>query len=289
MLLNGNLSQGNVDFMGTIPHFLGIEFSWVFHPDGHLSVSLTQQSFAESFIDSLGIPSIGYSTYSRSYQSGMSIDSLPHQNLSVPVQDQLQLQYQSIVGSLNWLAHTTHPDLSTVVSLLAQHQCKPSPAHLETALYVVHYLYATKTIGIYFMSKRKPVLESFLHFPVPQALLSMSDANWGPQDASRKKCMTEPPLFTSCSMSAFYVDLFGPLHWISKRQTVTTVSSAEAEIYATNVCVKFLIELEQIFDFLQIKDSFMPTTNIVYNDNNACVDWSKSSTTKGLTVVLRKV
>jgi len=26
----------------------------------------------------------------------------------------------------------------------------------------------------------------------------------------------------------------------------------------------------------------MPTTNIVYNDNKACVDWSKSSTTKGL-------
>jgi len=26
---------GNVDFMGTVSHFLGIEFSWVFHPDGH--------------------------------------------------------------------------------------------------------------------------------------------------------------------------------------------------------------------------------------------------------------
>jgi hypothetical protein len=26
----------------------------------------------------------------------------------------------------------------------------------------------------------------------------------------------------------------------------------------------------------------MPTTNIIYNDNNACVQWSKSTTTKVL-------
>jgi len=51
-------------------------------------------------------------------------------------------------------------------------------------------------------------------------------------------------------MSAFFVDLLGPLHWLSKRQTVTATSSAEAEIYATNECVKFLQELVQILDFL---------------------------------------
>jgi len=45
------------------------------------------------------------------------------------------LQYQSLVGSLNWLAHTTHPDLSTIVSLLAQHQSNPSPGHLDAARY----------------------------------------------------------------------------------------------------------------------------------------------------------
>jgi len=59
----------------------------------------------------------------------------------------------------------------------------------------------------------------------------------------------ELPLFASRSMSAFYVDLLGPLHWLSKQQTVTAGSSAEAEIYATNDCVKFLLELVQLIDF----------------------------------------
>jgi hypothetical protein len=105
--------------MGPVSHYLGIEFSWIFHPDGHLSVSLTQQSFAESFIHSLDLSPTGSSPYSTPYHSGMSIDTLPHQDLLAPAQDQLRLQYLSIVGSLNWLAHTTRPDLSMVVSLLA--------------------------------------------------------------------------------------------------------------------------------------------------------------------------
>jgi hypothetical protein len=73
-----------------------------------------------------------------------------------------------------------------------------------------------------------------------------------------------------------------PLHWLSKRQGVTATSSAEAEIYATNECVKFISELVQIFEFLGVKDTFMPGTAVVYNDNKACADWSRCSTTKGL-------
>jgi len=83
-------------------------------------------------------------------------------------------------------------------------------------------------------------------------------------------------------MSAFYVDLLGPLHWLSEHQSVTAGSSAQAEIYATDECVKFLLELSQILDFSGVHDLFMPSTIIIYNDNKACVNWSKWTTTKGL-------
>jgi hypothetical protein len=112
----------------------------------------------------------------------------------------------------------------------------------------------------------------------------MSDANWGPQDASTTKQSKplELPLFASRSMSTFYIDFFGPRHWLYKRQTVTSGSSAEAEINATNECVKFLLELVHVFDFLGVKDLFMPGVNVIYNDNQACINWSKSTTSKGL-------
>jgi len=35
-------------------------------------------------------------------------------------------------------------------------------------------------------------------------------------------------------------------------------------------------------DFLRVKHLFMPAMNIIYNDNKACVQWSKKTTTKGL-------
>ena len=57
---------------------------------------------------------------------------------------------------------------------------------------------------------------------------------------------------------------------------------SKAEIYATDDCVKFLLELVQLLEVLDVKHIFMPTTNIIYNDNQACVNWSKRHTTKGL-------
>jgi len=225
-----NLSTiGTVDFMGQVSLFLGTEFSWITHADGHITVSLTQQSFIETLIESLGIKSTHTSHFTTPFRSGHIIDSIPRDNISSTERDELRLRYQSLVGSLNWLAHTTRPDLSTVVSLLAQHQSDPSYGHYEAALHVTQYLANTKTF-----------------------------------------------------MSAYYIDLLGPLHWLSKRQKVTAASSAEAEIYATDECVKFLLELSQILEFLGVKDIFMPSTSIIFNDNNGCVQWSKAATSKGL-------
>jgi len=275
-------SIGEVDFMGQVSHFLGIEFTWTHMSDGHLGVTLTQQSFTESLLDSLGLQHVGVSHFTTPYRSGCRIDSVPFQEMSSTNQDRLRLQYQSLVGSLNWLAHTTRPDLSTVVSLLAQHQSLPSPGHYEAALYATKYLASTKNLGIYFTRSKRSIMESFLHFPLPPKILSMSDANWGPQDATQTKSHQELPLFASCSMSAFYIDLLSPVHWLSKRQSVTAGSSAEAEIYATDECVKFLLELHQIFTFLDVQSIFLPGTTVIYNDNQACVNWSKCSTTKGL-------
>jgi len=58
---------GNVDFMGQVTHFLGIEFTWHHLADGNLSVNLTQQSFTESHLESLGYQSTTTSTFTTPY------------------------------------------------------------------------------------------------------------------------------------------------------------------------------------------------------------------------------
>jgi hypothetical protein len=61
------------------------------------------------------------------------------------------------------------------------------------------------------------------------------------------------PLFASRSMSAFYIDLLGQHHWLSKWQKVTAGSSAEAEMHVTDECAKFLLEHIHILEFLDVK------------------------------------
>ena len=156
---------GDVDFMGQVSHFLGIEFTWKFHPDGNLSVSLTQQSFVDTLLESLDISIDGISTYTSPYQANCHIDSIAHQDLSPSDRDRLRLCFQSLVGSLNWLAPTTRSDISTVVSLLAQHQSSPSQGHYDAALYVARYLATTRTLGIHFLVLGPVCWNHFCIFP----------------------------------------------------------------------------------------------------------------------------
>jgi len=216
---------GNVDFMGQVSHFLGIEFTWKHLLNGHLSVSLTQQSFTDTLLDSLGISVDCLSTYTTPYQSHFHIDSIPTQDMLAQDRDRLRLKFQSLVGSLNWLAHTTRPDLSTVVSLLAQHQCTPSPGHYDAAIYAAKYLATTRNLGIYFTSERSSTLESFLHFPIPHSLLPMSDANWGPQDASLSSTVLEVPLFLSRSCRLFM--LISLAHYIGSQKGNLSLLAAQ--------------------------------------------------------------
>jgi hypothetical protein len=80
---------------------------------------------------------------------------------------------------------------------------------MDAAKYVVKYLASTKNLGIAFTSTKRSILESFLHFPIAPTVLSMSDANWGPQDATKSTTVSELPLFASRSMSGFNLaDIF---------------------------------------------------------------------------------
>jgi hypothetical protein len=134
---------------------LGIEFSWCHHDDGNLSVSLTQQSFAENLADSVNYSTASTLTFVTPYHSGFLMESIPESTLSSHEQDHLHLHYQSLVGSLNWLAHTTRPDLSMEVSLLAQHQSHPPPGQMDAALHVIKYVAQTSNLGIFSFSSLK--------------------------------------------------------------------------------------------------------------------------------------
>ena len=140
-------------------------------------------------------------------------------------------------------------------------------------------------MGITFSSKTDTNLQAFMNFPVsPNTLLPLTNANWGGQDQGHNRTsITELDRFKTRSMSGYIIFFNGPIHWTSKRQKITARSSAEAEIYATDECVKELLRIKHIAHDLSIQHILLPGNPInVYNDNNACVCWAKAMTTKGL-------
>ena len=76
--------------------------------------------------------------------------------------------------------------------------------------------------------------------------------------------------------------MYGPIQWQSKRQTVTARSSAEAEIYATDKCVRELIYLRKLLRDLDLDKTFIKGPIPIFNDNMACVQWCKNKTTRSI-------
>jgi len=276
-----------VDFNGPLHHFLGVKFTHLISTDGHLTIHLSQESDIQQLLQDNNLHTSTTITKPTPYCSGHPVDTIPNVDIPQSQRTDIETQLRAIIGSLNWLSTQTRPDITTITNMIAPYQSNPSPGHLEAAKYVLRYLKGTPNLGISFTSRPQTKLESFVKFPVPLTQLQpFSDANWGPQDASVPK-PTDPPqeldLFKSRSISGFLLWLGGPLHWVSKRQSITARSSTEAEIYATDECTKCLQHVSHILSDLHLLHLYTNNEPIpILNDNEAAVKWSHNMTTKGL-------
>ena len=85
-----------------------------------------------------------------------------------------------------------------------------------------------------------------------------------------------PDLYQSI-LGYFILSSHGPVSWGAQCQTLTVLSSCEAEINATNKSVKSLLELR-----ILLRNLNLPLTSLipVYDDNKGAVDWCKDTITK---------
>jgi len=272
-----------VDFMGEVTHFLGIRFQW--RQNHHSTkVHLSQEAFADQLITQAGLNKLSAKANITPYRSGFPVDAIPNIYTSCPkLRQELETEYRSYVGSLLWLSQSTRPDLATITNMLARYQHKVTPKHIQAAKYAIKYVKGSKSRGITFDSTSQENMESYLHFPIHSShIQGICDANWGPQDQSIPLTKERIPLFKSRSISGHLITLHGPIHWSSKRQSITARSTAESEIYAADECVKDIIRIKHIIEDLGLQSKLVQKKTKIYNDNMACVHWSSSLTTRGL-------
>ena len=248
-------SKIKTTFNGPAHHFLGLTIDIVKSQSNNISIHLSQQAFIESLLDEYNYNKQSINSTPSTYKSGIPIDSIPLTTYPPHQQTAPTNEYQHLVGSFQWLAILTRPDIATVTKYLS----KPTIGHLNHCKHVLRYLKGTIDKGITFSTQHSTTLISFVHFPINDSTLTgLSDANWAPQDQSIKKHSYNVPLFHSRSMSGYIQWLIGPLHWTSKRQTITARSTAEAEIYATYECTKNILHIRHILEYLHLLSTFCP-------------------------------
>ena len=115
--------------------------------------------------------------------------------------------YQQLLGSLLWLAMMTRPDIAYSVNKCSRYATNPAPNHDNAAKRIVRYLAGTRDLGLTYA----PNSDS-------GELVGYSDSSYGDCLDTRK------------STSGYIFMLHnGPISWTTKRQSVVTTSSTEAE------------------------------------------------------------
>jgi hypothetical protein len=223
--------QITVNFMGLVEWFLGIHFSWGI-TKSTVDVHMNQSCFAANLIKQFCRDKWEHTPDATPYQSGIPIDLITSSTDAddSPAQLQWTDAYQSLVGSIGWLASATRPDIAPVHSFLSSYSNKPAPGHMKAALYALHYVHSTYDYGITFTSSVTSPIHIYIHFPAPSDMEAYTDAIppsptncvpltaysntcWGSQLGSAICNGTLLPLFKFLSMSGGVVfQQGGPLY-----------------------------------------------------------------------------
>ena len=211
------IARYEIRSLGELSWFLGIR---VVRDRGAKKVWLCQDSYIDKITTRFHLE------HHKPAHTPLPPDELP------PYEGQATAQeihaFQQRVGSINFPAVVTRPDIAQSASRLATFLCNPSPAHIAAADQTITYLNGTKTLAIEYSA---PTLGD-----EQRIFFCASDAAFADDRETRK------------STSGYLYKLFGgPADWHSMKQKTVTTSSTEAELLALTYATKETIWWRRFF------------------------------------------
>jgi hypothetical protein len=217
--------------LGPIHHLLGIEFK---RDTDFLYMS--QKLYISKMLERFGMTNAGQ----VSTPADPNVCLQKNDGYSKPVD---RTSYQSIIGSLLFLALTTRPDISLAVGVCARFCSDPNQKHLSAAKRILKYLIGTPNLGLRFSSKSTDIT-------------GYVDADYARDTDDRKSTTGHLFLFGGC-----------PISWNSFKQKGTSTSTAEAEYIALGSSVREALYLLQLF--AEVGTQFAPI--LINEDNQAAI------------------
>jgi hypothetical protein len=158
--------------------------------------------------------------------------------------------YRQAMGSLQYFASATRPDMSFALSIAAKHMQQPDNSHAEQLKHVFRYLVGSASCGIVYRST-----------PSAHQIYGVCDANWINKDVD----------YHSIGGYVFYLG-GGPISWKCKPQSLVALSSMEAEYISLGEAVKEAIWLRGLMKEL----GFTQQPTVIYMDSKSAIAAAKN-------------
>lgn len=214
--------------LGDLKYCLGIE---VHQNNG--SITLSQTKYIEDLLQNFKMQDSKPVT--SPMEAGLKL------NVPKPTDKPCDVPYQSLIGSLMYLAIATRPDIAHAISYLSQFNSRFSNEHWIAAKRVLRYLKGTKNLGITYSKTNQPII-------------GFADADWASCTIDRR------------SYTGYIFKYAGAaISWESRKQKTVALSTAEAEYMCLTESAKEAIHLKQLAGDIGLDLKSIT----VYNDNQA--------------------
>ena len=157
------------------------------------------------------------------------------------------VMYQSMVGSLLYIAIGTRPDISQAVGVVAKYSAQPSEAHLTAVKRIFRYLKGSIDITLKYKKSENG------------GLVGYSDADYAGDLDDRHSTSGNLFLMSEAAVT-----------WTSKKQPIVTLSTAEAEYVSLSTATQEATWIRYLLSDLHMSPQ-EPTTIMEDNQGAICI------------------
>ena len=206
-------------------------------------IKLNQRPYIDNLVRRFGL----HQAFGVSTPADACVKLVAEDGISQPADPKL---YQQIVGSLQYAAGGTRPDIAYAVSSVAKFCNKPTELHLTAAKRVLRYLKQTRDLSLTYVKD------------TPEAIIGYSDTDWAGDVKDQRSTSGNVFLLGGAAIT-----------WSSRKQSSVALSTVEAEYMALSVATQDAIWLRQLQEELGMEETG-PT--LIYEDNQGAISMAKN-------------